>query len=76
VVLLSPGLARDRQAVPLQAESQRAASLSWFVDGEFLGTHPPEERIWWTPLPGDHEVVVTDEAGRSARRALKVRQPD
>lgn len=76
VVLLIPGLPRDRQAVPLQAESQRAATLSWFVDGEFLGTHPPEERIWWTPQPGDHEVVVTDDAGRSARRALKVRQPD
>jgi penicillin-binding protein 1C len=72
VVLLIPGLPAERQAVPLAAETQQAATLSWFVDGEFLGTRPPEERLWWTPRPGAHEIVVTDEAGRSARRTLRV----
>jgi penicillin-binding protein 1C len=43
------------------------------VDGTFAGTHPSEERVWWTPSPGEHEVVVVDEAGLSARRAFWVR---
>jgi penicillin-binding protein 1C len=48
--------------------------LSWFVDGEFLGTFPASERVWWTPREGTHDVVVTDGTGQSARRTLEVRR--
>ena len=69
---LVPGLPPERQEVPLQADAS-GERLSWFVDGAFVGTHPAEERVWWTPTRGDHEVVVVDEAGLSARRAFWVR---
>ncbi len=73
VALLVPGVARERQEIPLEAEAGEGR-LSWFVDGKFLGTAHPEERLWWTPDLGRHEVVVEDEAGLSARRLLEVRQ--
>jgi len=71
-IVLVPGLPPERQEVPLQADAS-GERLSWFVDGAFVGTHPAEERVWWTPTRGDHEVVVVDEAGLSARRAFWVR---
>lgn len=74
VALLIPGLAPDKQEIPLAAESAAGGrDLSWFVDGEYLGTVRAEERIWWVPRPGAHEIVVADDTGRSARRRFEVR---
>ncbi len=74
VTLLLPGVPASRQAVALEAESPSAAAeLSWFVDGEWLGTFPADRRVFWTPSPGEHEIVATDEAGRAAHRHLSVR---
>lgn len=73
VALLLPGLSPDQQEIPLEADAAAGARLSWFVDGALLGTVDAGERLWWTPREGDHEVVVTDGAGRSDRAALSVR---
>jgi penicillin-binding protein 1C len=72
MALLVPGVPRERQEIPLEAEAAEGR-LSWFVDGKFLGTARPDERLWWTPHLGRHEVVVEDEGGLSARRLLEVR---
>ncbi len=72
VLVLLPGVDPADQEVPLAADGA-AGTLSWFVDGEFLGTAPAAERLWWLPRPGRHEIVVMDEAGRSSRRRLEVR---
>lgn len=73
VALLIPGVAPEDQEVPLEAESSAQGALSWFVDGELLGTAPADERLWWKPTPGEHEIVVTNAAGLSSRRKLAVR---
>jgi penicillin-binding protein 1C len=73
VALLVPGVPLDRQEIPLEAEADVGA-LSWFVDGVFVGTARADERLWWRPQAGRHDVVVTDEAGVSARRVLVVRE--
>jgi membrane carboxypeptidase/penicillin-binding protein PbpC len=72
VVTLIRGMPAEQQRIPLAA-SARTARVSWFVDGEHLGTSPSSERLHWTPSPGRHEIVVTDEAGRKARRTLDVK---
>ena len=73
VHLLVPGLAATDQEVPLEADLARAdAEVSWFVDGVYLGTVTAEERVWWTPSPGRHDVVVVDRAGRRDRRVVEV----
>jgi penicillin-binding protein 1C len=74
VLVLLPSLARDRQEVPLQAEAGGGGRLAWFVDGEYLGSVPAEQRLWWEPRPGTHRVVVVDAAGRRAERVLRVRE--
>jgi penicillin-binding protein 1C len=74
VALLLRGVPPERQELPLEAESHSAtAVLSWFVDGEFLGKALAHERLWWTPRPGRHEILVADEAGGVARRTFEVR---
>jgi penicillin-binding protein 1C len=74
-VLLIPGLPREAQEVAFEAESASGTSqLSWFVDGKFVGTASADERVWWAPAPGVHEVLVQDEHGASGRRALAVRE--
>ncbi len=72
IVTLIPGMPTKSQEVPLAA-STRAAQLSWFVDGALVATAPASERVFWTPAPGKHDIVVTDDAGRKARRTLDVR---
>jgi penicillin-binding protein 1C len=72
-LVLIDGMAADRQEVPLEAESPRAdARLSWFIDGVFLGTVGADERLWWRPTPGRHQVLVQDQSGLSARQSFRV----
>jgi penicillin-binding protein 1C len=69
---LIPGVPEKNQVVPLTA-STRATTLSWFVDGTLVGTAPANQRVYWTPAVGTHDVVVADDAGRKARRKLVVK---
>jgi len=73
IVLLRMMPAREQQ-VPLEADVQGGgAELHWFVDGEFLGSKSADRPVWWTPSPGEHDIVVMDEAGRSHERSVTVR---
>lgn len=74
ILVLMPGVDPSDQEVPLLAEVDASgARLSWFVDGEYLGTVSDQEELWWTPEPGPHEILVMDEAGGTARRSFEVR---
>jgi penicillin-binding protein 1C len=74
VVLLIPGMDAESQEVPFEAEADDAdALLSWFVDGTLVGKAPADERVWWTPIAGEHVLVVMDGAGGTTRRKLLVR---
>ena len=59
----------------VKAPGKTFEELSWFVDGQFLGTVDVEDRVWWTPTPGNHVAVVVDDAGLRARREFQVRHP-
>ena len=39
----------------------------------FVGRARADERLWWTPAVGTHEILVTDDRGLSSRRLLVVR---
>ena len=71
-VLLIPGVPRQAQRVPLSAESSTGGPLSWFADGELIGSCGSDERLYWTPAVGTHELAVTDDSGRASHRSLKV----
>ena len=74
IALLVPGVAPERQEIPLAADvASGGGTLSWFVDGEYLGSVAADERLWWTPRPGRHDLVVVDEAGMRASGVLDVR---
>ena len=72
-LVLMHGKPADSQKLPMEAQVDGADSLSWFVDGEFLGRATSGERLWWTPERGEHEVLVMTGDGQSARRTLMVR---
>ncbi|MDY7225571.1 penicillin-binding protein 1C [Hyalangium rubrum] len=74
VALLIPGVSPEQQEVPLEAEAAHDRELTWFVNGSFLGKARADERLWWTPAPGTHEILVSDDRGLSSRRLLVVRQ--
>ena len=66
--------AASEQEIPLEADSARGEQrLDWFVDGVHVGVTHADERLWWTPAPGSHEVLVQDQAGRSDRLRFAVR---
>ena len=72
-VQLIPGVDPSRQRVSFSASSQDAnGELSWFVDGALVETAPSDRTVLWSPVVGDHEVIVVDAMGRSARVMLRV----
>lgn len=73
VALLMPGMELSRQQLPLVAEAGGGEALDWFVDGQFIGQAAADQRLWWTPSPGQHLIVASDQSGRLARRLLEVR---
>ncbi len=74
VALLLPGVSPEQQEVPLEAEAANDRELTWFVNGAFLGKARADERLWWTPAPGTHEILVTDDRGLTSRRRFVVRE--
>ena len=71
VSLLLGGVDPSDQEIPFEAES--STELSWFVDGELLDVRGPRERVWWTPVVGEHTVVVVDRGGLVDRKVFEVR---
>jgi penicillin-binding protein 1C len=63
-----------RQQIPLEVDGGPIGQVSWFVDGEFLGSRAAREQLWWRPTPGAHDIVALEESGRMARRTLSVKQ--
>ncbi|HUS33305.1 MAG TPA: penicillin-binding transpeptidase domain-containing protein, partial [Kofleriaceae bacterium] len=72
IVLLIPGVPASNQQVPFQV-STSSADVTWFVDGALVGTALGNERYFWEPTIGTHQIVVTDASGRKARRKLVVK---
>jgi penicillin-binding protein 1C len=40
------------------------AELYWFVDSDFIGHSTTGDEMWWTPTPGTHTILVTDNSGQ------------
>jgi penicillin-binding protein 1C len=77
ISILIPGIPAERQDLILLAKASGAGGrLSWFVDGQFIATALATDPVRWTPVVGTHEIVVTDEAGRSSTRTIEVRSRD
>lgn len=71
-IVLLPGLEAKRQLVPFMAEASDQGKLAWFVDGRYHKSLDPDERFWWQPELGVHEIVVSNAVGMRARRVLEV----
>ncbi|QSQ16789.1 penicillin-binding protein 1C [Myxococcus landrumensis] len=74
ITMLIPGVPPEKQELPLEAEASHERALTWFVDGALLGTARADERMWWTPSVGTHEILVTDDRGLTAKRTHIVRE--
>lgn len=66
--------ARD-QRIPLIARAgSYTRRLYWYDDGVLVASGPPGERLFLTPRPGDHRLVVVDDTGRSDSVRYRVEQ--
>ena len=74
VLVLLPDLEPTHQEQPLIAEADHPEPLWWFVDGRIVAHADADERAWWTPSPGRHELVVMATSGRADRRWVEVRE--
>ena len=37
----------EEQEVALQANANEGTELNWFVNGRFIGSQKPNQKIWW-----------------------------
>lgn len=60
-------------SVPLQgAADADARELHWYAGKNYIGSARPGETILWRPVAGDWDLLVVDDAGRSARQVCQV----
>lgn len=74
IALLLRGVAAENQEIPLEADTASTGTIMWFVNGTYLGETDSDERMWWVPEIGTHEVVAMDDNGASSTRTFEVRE--
>lgn len=70
---VDPTLRREFQALPLRAVTPEPTTLTWYVDGERVGSSSSEHALSWPLVVGNHAIEVRDGAGRSARASVLVK---
>jgi len=76
VYMIVPGLKAERQEIPLEAEAGAdVGELFWFINGRFLASSAPHERVWLLPQPGRHELRVLDASGHGDTISIKIVPP-
>ena len=61
------------EKIPLRAVSDGdVKTLTWFVNQEFVGRASSHEALFYEAKPGNYEVIVIDDHGRSASRQVEV----
>lgn len=77
VVALDPTLPGVQQQLALEAVAPAGVTLLWKVDGAQIGTTQAPHRIFWSPLPGSHDIEVEVIGGEreSASTTLRVLAP-
>ena len=70
---VDPTLRREFQALPLRALTPQPMMLTWYVDGERIGTSSSERALSWPLVVGNHAIEVRDGNGRSARSVVVVK---
>ena len=46
--------------------------LYWFIDGVLYGKIRPGERLFYIPQAGKHNIICSDDQGRSSSLELKI----
>jgi membrane carboxypeptidase/penicillin-binding protein PbpC len=54
------------------AVSNEVNRLDWFLNGKKMVTTKPGETYPWHPQPGQYELVIVDDLGRTARAHFSV----
>jgi penicillin-binding protein 1C len=63
------------QGIMLDASvSADAKSLYWFIDGELFCTLKPDEKTFYIPGPGDHNITCSDDRGRSSSIKITINE--
>ena len=70
---VDPTLRREFQALPLRAVTAEPTLLTWYVDGQRVGTSSSERSLAWPLAVGSHDFEVRDAAGRAARATVLVK---
>ncbi len=69
-------IGRDPAAAEIQLQARAISGvrqLYWFCGEAFLGACAPADSLSWQPHPGDHQLRVIDDHGRSSATTIRVR---
>jgi membrane carboxypeptidase/penicillin-binding protein PbpC len=56
------------------AVSNEVNRLNWFLNGKKMVTTKPGETYSWHPQPGQYELIIVDDLGRTARARFTVHE--
>ncbi len=74
--VLRRGVPAEYQQIALRAQAGGSvAELFWYQDGRLVARGHPGERLFLTPSPGSHRLVVLDDQGRTSALDFIVQAP-
>ncbi|UCC80884.1 MAG: penicillin-binding protein 1C [Candidatus Zixiibacteriota bacterium] len=63
----------DLQCIMLDASvTSGTRRLYWFIDGYLHSTLEPGDKAFYVPEPGDHNIVCSDDLGRSSTVTIRI----
>jgi penicillin-binding protein 1C len=64
----------DLQCIMLDASAASGTDrLYWFIDGSLYSTLGPGDKAFYVPQPGDHDIVCSDDQGRSSSITITIK---
>jgi penicillin-binding protein 1C len=66
---------KDAEHVSYVLSAEGHGRLAWYVDGKPLGRNVAGDAVWRPGQAGFYELLVVDEAGRTARSRVRVMSP-
>jgi penicillin-binding protein 1C len=73
IYVIRPHIPMKLQQIAFEASGASGTKqVYWFLDGELFCRAEPGEEVFYAPSPGDHKLICTDDAGRSASIEFRV----
>jgi penicillin-binding protein 1C len=69
---ITKALPRNRQRIALEVASQQEDPVYWYLNDQLVGQSHPDQPLFITPLPGEHQLTAVNTLGQTDQVVFRV----